>query len=112
IDDRCIGDHRCVEQPMAVDREAAVGRRFSIRPGAWVGLCQCANRPRATQNSTGGLAGQLQPRGRGRGIGDRRRVLSRRSWLYPQLAVGVGSLSIVAVASIWLIERSLNVNII
>jgi len=38
--------------------------------------------------------------------------LSRRSWLYPRLAVRVGSLSIVAVASIWLIERSLDVNII
>jgi hypothetical protein len=38
--------------------------------------------------------------------------LSRRSWLYPWLAVGVGSLSIVAVASIWLIERSVDVNII
>jgi HupE / UreJ protein len=38
--------------------------------------------------------------------------LSRRSWLYPRLALGVGSLSIAAVASIWLIERSFNVNII
>jgi len=38
--------------------------------------------------------------------------LSRRSWLYPRLALGAGSLTIVALASIWLIERSLNVNII
>jgi hypothetical protein len=38
--------------------------------------------------------------------------LSRRSWLYPRVALGAGSLSIVAVASIWLVERSLNVNII
>ena len=37
--------------------------------------------------------------------------LSRRSWLYPRLVLGVGSLSIVAVASVWLIERSLNVSI-
>jgi len=37
--------------------------------------------------------------------------LSRRSWLYPRFVLGVGSLSIVAVASIWLIERSLNVSI-
>jgi hypothetical protein len=38
--------------------------------------------------------------------------LSRRSWLYPRVALGAGSLSIVAIASIWLVERSLNVNII
>jgi hypothetical protein len=38
--------------------------------------------------------------------------LSRRSWLYPRLALGAGSLSIVAVASVWLIERSLNVSIL
>ena len=37
--------------------------------------------------------------------------LSRRSWLYPRLVLGAGSLSIVAVASVWLIERSLNVSI-
>jgi len=37
--------------------------------------------------------------------------LSRRSWLYPRLALGAGSLSIAAVASVWLIERSLNVSI-
>jgi HupE / UreJ protein len=38
--------------------------------------------------------------------------LSRRSWLYPRLALGAGSLSIVAIASVWLIERSLNVSIL
>jgi hypothetical protein len=38
--------------------------------------------------------------------------LSRRSWLYPRLVLGAGSLSIVAVASVWLIERSLNVSIL
>jgi hypothetical protein len=37
--------------------------------------------------------------------------LSRRSWLYPRLVLGAGSLSIVAVASVWLIERSLNLSI-
>jgi hypothetical protein len=37
--------------------------------------------------------------------------LSRRSWLYPRLALGAGSLSIAAVASVWLIERSLNVSL-
>jgi hypothetical protein len=37
--------------------------------------------------------------------------LSRHSWLYPRLALGVGSVSIVMVASVWLIERSLNVSI-
>jgi hypothetical protein len=37
--------------------------------------------------------------------------LSRRSWLYPRLALGAGSFSIAAVASLWLIERSLNINI-
>jgi HupE / UreJ protein len=37
--------------------------------------------------------------------------LSRRSWLYPRLALGAGSVSIVAVASVWLVERSLNVRI-
>jgi hypothetical protein len=36
----------------------------------------------------------------------------RRSWLYPHLALGAGSLSIVAVASLWLIERSFNISII
>jgi HupE / UreJ protein len=37
--------------------------------------------------------------------------LSRRSWLYPRLVLGAGSLSIVAVASVWLLERSLNISI-
>ena len=37
--------------------------------------------------------------------------LTRRSWLYPRLVVGAGSLGIAAVASVWLIERSLNVSI-
>jgi hypothetical protein len=37
--------------------------------------------------------------------------LSRQSWLYPRLVLGAGSLSIAAVASVWLVERSLNVNI-
>jgi len=37
--------------------------------------------------------------------------LSRRSWLYPRFVLGVGSLSIAAVASVWLVERSLNVSL-
>jgi hypothetical protein len=37
--------------------------------------------------------------------------LARRSWLYPRLVVGAASLSIAAVASVWLIERSLNVSV-
>jgi hypothetical protein len=37
--------------------------------------------------------------------------LLRRSRLYPRLVLRAGSLSIVAVASVWLIERSLNVSI-
>jgi hypothetical protein len=37
--------------------------------------------------------------------------LVRRSWLYPRLVLGAGSMSIAAVASVWLIERSLNVSI-
>ena len=37
--------------------------------------------------------------------------LSRRSWFYPRLALGAGSLSIAAVASVWLIERSLDIGI-
>jgi hypothetical protein len=32
--------------------------------------------------------------------------LTRRSWLYPRLILGAGSLAIVAIASVWLIERS------
>ncbi|HYM01612.1 MAG TPA: HupE/UreJ family protein [Stellaceae bacterium] len=35
--------------------------------------------------------------------------LWRRSWTYPRLVLGAGSLCIVAIASLWLIERSLNV---
>ena len=38
--------------------------------------------------------------------------LSRRSWLYPRIALRAGSTVIVAVALVWLIERSLNVNIL
>jgi hypothetical protein len=37
--------------------------------------------------------------------------LARHSWLYPRLVLGACSLSIAAVASLWLIERSLNVSI-
>ena len=37
--------------------------------------------------------------------------LTRRSWLYPRLVVGAGSLGIAAVASVWLIERSLDIGI-
>ena len=37
--------------------------------------------------------------------------LLRRSRRYPRFVLGVGSLSIVAVASVWLVERSLNVSI-
>jgi hypothetical protein len=37
--------------------------------------------------------------------------LSRHSWLYPRVALGAGSVSIVTVASVWLIERSLNISI-
>ncbi len=38
--------------------------------------------------------------------------LSRRSWLYFRLALGAGSLCIAAIASVWLIERSLDVSIL
>jgi len=38
--------------------------------------------------------------------------LSRRSWLYFRLALGAGSLCIEAIASVWLIERSLDVSIL
>jgi len=38
--------------------------------------------------------------------------LARRSWLYPRLVLGAGSLGMAAVASVWLIERSLNVSIL
>jgi HupE / UreJ protein len=37
--------------------------------------------------------------------------LSRRTWFYPRLVLGAGSLSIVAVASVWLVERSLDISI-
>jgi HupE / UreJ protein len=37
--------------------------------------------------------------------------LLRRSWLHPRFVLGVGSLSIAAAASVWLVERSLNVSI-
>ena len=37
--------------------------------------------------------------------------LSRRSWLYPRFVLGAGSLCIAAIASVWLIERSLDVSI-
>ena len=37
--------------------------------------------------------------------------LARRSWLYPRLVLGAGSLGIAAAAAIWLIERSFNVSI-
>ena len=37
--------------------------------------------------------------------------LSRRSPFYPRLVLRVGSFSIVAVASVWLVERSLNISI-
>jgi hypothetical protein len=35
----------------------------------------------------------------------------RRSWLYPRVILGAGSLGIAAIASVWLIERSLDVSI-
>ncbi len=35
----------------------------------------------------------------------------RRSWLYPRFVLGGGSLGIAGIASVWLIERSLNVSI-
>jgi hypothetical protein len=37
--------------------------------------------------------------------------LCRRSWLYPRLVLGAGSAGIVAIAFIWLVERSFNLNI-
>ncbi len=36
--------------------------------------------------------------------------LCRHWWLYPRFVLGAGSCGIVAVASVWLIERSLNLN--
>jgi HupE / UreJ protein len=38
--------------------------------------------------------------------------LSRRSWFYPRVVLGAGSLGIAAVASVWLFERSLDVSIL
>ena len=38
--------------------------------------------------------------------------LLRRSWLYPRLVLGAGSFAIVAVAAVWLAERSLDINIL
>ena len=38
--------------------------------------------------------------------------MSRRSWLYPRVVLGLGSCCIVAIASLWLIERSLNLRIV
>jgi HupE / UreJ protein len=37
---------------------------------------------------------------------------ARRSWLYPRVVLGAGSLGIAAVASVWLLERSLKVSIL
>jgi HupE / UreJ protein len=37
--------------------------------------------------------------------------LMRHTWMYPRLVLGVGSLGIAAIASVWLIERSLNVSV-
>jgi hypothetical protein len=37
--------------------------------------------------------------------------LCRHSWLYPRFVLGAGSLGIVAVALVWLVERSLNLSI-
>jgi len=37
--------------------------------------------------------------------------LLRRSWLYPRVVLGAGSLGIAAIASAWLVERSLNVSL-
>jgi hypothetical protein len=36
--------------------------------------------------------------------------LCRNRWLYPRLVLGAGSCAIAAIASIWLVERSLNVS--
>ena len=36
----------------------------------------------------------------------------RRSWLYPRFVLGLGSCGIAAIASLWLIERSLNLSIV
>jgi hypothetical protein len=37
--------------------------------------------------------------------------LCRHSWLYPRFVLGAGSLGIVAIALVWLIERSLNLSV-
>jgi hypothetical protein len=37
--------------------------------------------------------------------------LWRRSWTYPRIVLGAGSLCITAVASLWLIERSLDLRL-
>jgi hypothetical protein len=38
--------------------------------------------------------------------------LCRRSWTYPRVILGAGSLCIVAIASLWLIERSLDLRLL
>jgi hypothetical protein len=38
--------------------------------------------------------------------------LSRRSWLYPRVVLGFGSCCIAAAASVWLVERSLDLSIV
>jgi hypothetical protein len=38
--------------------------------------------------------------------------VARRSWLYPRLVLGAGSACIAAVASVWLIERSLDIGLL
>jgi len=38
--------------------------------------------------------------------------LSRRSWFYPRVVLGFGSCCIAAIASLWLIERSLDLSIV
>jgi HupE / UreJ protein len=38
--------------------------------------------------------------------------LLRSSWVYPRLILGAGSLSIAAIAFVWLIERSLNLSLL
>ena len=37
--------------------------------------------------------------------------LCRHSWLYPRVVLGAGSLCIVAIAFVWLVERSFNLSI-
>ncbi len=38
--------------------------------------------------------------------------VARRSWLYPRLVLGAGSACIAAVASVWLVERSLDIGLL